>query len=764
MLTQSESQRETLDEVRGVVRDVLDKGPEDAGDSWRACAEAGLLGLAAPEAYGGDGLGLAEIGVLLHEAGSRAVDLPIWETLVCGLLPIVVAGTPEQQQALLPRVQSGELLFAPAFNEPGTALPTLPLTRLRRDGDRLMLSGTKIAVPVVEGSRLLVSASYEGPDGDRPVVVLVESDAKRLTRAESPSSRGVPEATYTFDDVALADPDVLGGAPGSDAAARAAAITRDHAIAGLLLLGDGLVSGARDLTADYIKGRTQFGRALAEFQAVAVQIADVYVTSRMVALGAESVAWRVGTGLDAADDIAVAAYWFCAHAPSALQSCHHLHGGMGVDETYPLHRYFSRVKDIDRLLGGTAQTLAAVPATETSGKNLELSEEQRAFKAEIRSYFEGLVAREDRVEMMTDRHGPAYHRIIKQMGSDGWMGVGWPVEYGGKGMGEIEQQIFANEAARNDVHLPSVTLQTVGPTLQAFGTQEQKDRFLGAILTGDVHFAIGYSEPDAGTDLASLRTSARRDPSTGSGQEGEWIVNGQKMWTTGGHAADFIWLAVRTDPEAPKHKGISVLIVDTKDPGYSWTPIITCDGSHHVNATYYNDVRVPASMLVGEENQGWRLITTQLNHERVMLGPAGRLEGLRDEVTAWARGRTTAAGEPLLDQPDLRDVLARVTAAFRVNELLNWQVAEAGASGAISVADASASKVFSSDIVQSLGLELEEAVARYADPAEPDTSYLLSYLDATCKRNLVLTFGGGVNEVQRELISVFGLGLPRVPR
>jgi alkylation response protein AidB-like acyl-CoA dehydrogenase len=430
---------------------------------------------------------------------------------------------------------------------------------------------------------------------------------------------------------------------------------------------------------------------------------------------------------------------------------------MGVDETYPLHRYFSRVQDAVRLLGGAAVTLAAVPVQERDGKNAELTPEQRRFKDEVRTYFAGLVSHEDRLEMMTDRHGPAYHRIIKQMGSDGWMGVGWPTEYGGKGMGGVEQQIFANEAARGDIHLPAVTLQTVGPTLQAFGTDKQKDLFLKDILAGDVHFAIGYSEPDAGTDLASLRTSARREGD-------EYVVNGQKMWTTGGHAADYIWLAVRTDPDAPKHKGISVLIVDTKSPGYSWTPIITCDGSHHVNATYYNDVRVPADMLVGEENAGWKLITTQLNHERVMLGPAGRLEGLRDLVVDWARDRTAPDGTPVLDVGWVRDVLARVTASFRLNELLNWEVAGRPSSGAQAVADASASKVFSSDEAQVLGLALEEVVAAYGDPAEEDTAYLLDYLDATSKRNLVLTFGGGVNEVQRELIAMFGLGLPKVPR
>src|SRR5262249_26726340 len=170
-----------------------------------------------------------------------------------------------------------------------------------------------------------------------------------------------------------------------------------------------------------------------------------------------------------------------------------------------------------------------------------------------------------------------------------------PTEYGGRGLGQVEQQIFANEAARADVPLPAVTLQTVGPTLQAHGTQEQKDLFLPKILAGEVHFAIGYTEPEAGTDLAALRTRAVR--AKGDGEEGGIdVVNGEKIFTTGAHEADYIWLACRTAPDAPKHKGISILIVDTRDPGFSWTPIITHDGAHHVNATYYTDVRVPVTM------------------------------------------------------------------------------------------------------------------------------------------------------------------------
>ena len=260
---------------------------------------------------------------------------------------------------------------------------------------------------------------------------------------------------------------------------------------------------------------------------------------------------------------------------------------------------------------------------------LDLTDSQRALQAELRAYFGGLITPAERELMLTQRHGAVYRDVVRRMGRDGWLGVGWPAEYGGRGFGQVEQQIFVNEAALADVPLPAVTLQTVGPTLMARGSAGQKDFFLPRILAGELHFAIGYTEPGAGTDLAALTTRAVLDGDT-------YIVNGQKIFTTGGHDADYVWLACRTDPDAPKHKGLSILIVDTADPGYSWTPIITHDGAHHVNATYYSDVRVPVSMRVGEENSGWRLITAQLNHERVMLGPSGRIGVLHARVRDWA--------------------------------------------------------------------------------------------------------------------------------
>jgi 3-oxo-4-pregnene-20-carboxyl-CoA dehydrogenase beta subunit len=378
---------------------------------------------------------------------------------------------------------------------------------------------------------------------------------------------------------------------------------------------------------------------------------------------------------------------------------------------------------------------------------IDLTPGQRALRDELRGYFAGLMSPAERAELLTDRHGAVYRDVVRRMGRDGWLGVGWPARYGGRGFGQVEQQIFADEAARADVPLPAVTLQTVGPTLQEHGTPWQQEFFLPPILAGELHFAIGYTEPEAGTDLASLRTRAVRDGE-------DYVVDGQKIFTTGAHAADYVWLACRTDPAAPRHRGISILIVDTRDPGFSWTPIITHDGAHHVNATYYSGVRVPARMRVGAENDGWRLITTQLNHERVMLGPAGRIGALHDRVRAWAAARS------LLTEPDVRRALDRAAAVMRVNELLNWHVAVAPN---VDVADASVTKVFSSEQLQLIGPELAEVVGRHAD-AEPDTADLMTWLDVQVKRNIVLTFGSGVNEIQRELIATAGLGLPRAPR
>ena len=775
-----------LDEVQRVIAasaaEVLRGAePGDEAAAWQALAKAGLLALTLPGWMGGDDLGVLEAAVLLAEVGRRAADVPALATIMLGTLPVVRWGDEELQRRVLGGVGAGSTILTAAVREQSSVLPPVPATVAKLDDSASgTVTGTKVGVPYAAEARWILVPAAVASGGPSRAVVVIDARGPGVAAARTHTSGGAPEYTVRLDGAPIAG--VLGAQANrgvnQQAASRPEAAFDDLyllALAGAVAMADGALAGALDLTAAYIASRQQFGRPLATFQAVAGQAADVYVASRTLHLAAISACWRLAAGLDAGPDVDVAAYWLATEAPAALRTCHQLHGGIGLDVEYPLHRYSALVSDLVRFVGGagyrldiladrqpvassaTGPAVAAVPAVAVrpdSGMFIELTEVQVALQDEIRAYFAGLISPGEREAMRTDRHGKAYQRLIRRMGSDGWLGVGWPAQYGGRGFGQIEQQIFASEAARADVPLPAVTLQTVGPTLQAYGTDEQKAMFLPKILAGDVHFAIGYTEPGAGTDLASLTTRAIRDGD-------EYIVNGQKIFTTGAHDADYIWLACRTDPDAPKHKGISILIVDTTDPGFSWTPIITCDGAHHVNATYYSDVRVPAAMRVGKENQGWRLITTQLNHERVMLGPAGRLGALHDQVRSWAAATRGPCGRVVADEPDVRRVLADVAASLRVNELLNWQVAVADT---VHIADASATKVFSSEHIQRLGQLLIDVVGRHGDPADKATADLLTWLDTQHKRNLVLTFGGGVNEVQRELIAMAGLGLPKVPR
>ncbi|MCU1379193.1 MAG: acyl-CoA dehydrogenase domain protein, partial [Acidimicrobiales bacterium] len=276
-------------------------------------------------------------------------------------------------------------------------------------------------------------------------------------------------------------------------------------------------------------------------------------------------------------------------------------------------------------------------------------------------------------------------RIVRRMGEDGWLGIGWPVEFGGQGRGSIEQLVFYEEVQRAGAPYPLVTLNTVGPTLMARGTPEQQARYLPGILAGEIHFAIGYTEPDAGTDLASLRTRAVKDGDT-------YVVDGAKVFTSGGDIADFIWLACRTDPGAERHRGISILIVDTTSPGFSWTPINTV-GTQMTTATFYDGVEVPVANLVGEEHHGWELITAQLNHERVALG-AGSAAALAafEATVAWAAETPTAGGARVIDQPWVQSELAAVHARLDAVRLLNHRMAAAMESGEPRPADASTVK------------------------------------------------------------------------
>jgi 3-oxocholest-4-en-26-oyl-CoA dehydrogenase alpha subunit len=392
--------------------------------------------------------------------------------------------------------------------------------------------------------------------------------------------------------------------------------------------------------------------------------------------------------------------------------------------------------------------------------HLDLTPDEAALRDELRAYFTGLMTDDIRARLGGAEGGPLYRSVVQQIGKDGWLGIGWPQEYGGQGRSAMDQFLFFDEAMRAGAPVPFVTLNTVGPTLIAFGTDDQKARFLPGILAGELIFAIGYTEPEAGTDLASLRTRAVRDGE-------EYVVNGSKIFTSGADDADYVFLAVRTNLEAPKHKGISILLVPTTSPGFKVTPITTV-GDLRTTATFYDDVRVPVANRVGEEDAGWRLITTQLNHERVGLAAFGA-KAFRhwDEVAAWAAA--TPSGEPgggtMLDLPWVQADLARTYAKLEAMKVLNWRmVADVGA-GTLEAADASAVKVYGTETVVDvyrtlLGILGPVGSLRAGSPG----ARLRGEVERGGRAAQINTFGGGVNEVQREIVAAAGLGMARRAR
>ncbi|GLW17112.1 acyl-CoA dehydrogenase [Streptomyces sp. NBRC 13847] len=411
---------------------------------------------------------------------------------------------------------------------------------------------------------------------------------------------------------------------------------------------------------------------------------------------------------------------------------------------------------------------------------------QEQLRSHLRSYFRELLP-DGPVEGAAEQRA-----VLRRIGADGMLGLGWPTAYGGQGRGPDEQFVFFDEAYRAGAPVSMVTLNTVGPTLMKYGTPQQKDYFLPRILRGELVFAIGYTEPGAGTDLASLRTRAVKRPggvpaeggtpaddevpgdggATGDGRthaapgpsadNTHWLINGAKSFTSNAHRADWIWLACRTDPEAPKHRGISLLLVPTDAPGFSWTPIETVGGLM-TTATYYDGIRVPAGNLVGEENGGWQLITNQLNHERVALAALGmQAEDSFDAALAYARTPDQETGERPADRPWVRSRLAEAHARLAATRLLNWRLVGDVGAGTLSPGDAAGVKFAGTESAVEVYRMCQEvagdaALVRAGSPG----AFGDGELERMNRAAQINTFGGGVSEIQREIVATMRLGMRR---
>jgi len=385
--------------------------------------------------------------------------------------------------------------------------------------------------------------------------------------------------------------------------------------------------------------------------------------------------------------------------------------------------------------------------------DFSLSPEQEAFEKEIRRFVDENLTPELRAEVEREQYsiGPLGKQFLKLMGRQGWLGIGWPREYGGQGRGAIEQWLFLEEMAAENLPTGALTLSSAGPTLMRVGSEQLKSEYLPKILSGEVEFAIGYSEPNAGSDLASLQTQAVRDGDS-------YLINGRKIYTSAAHHSTHIWLLARTDPNAPKHRGISILILPIDAPGVTIRPLYTM-GSERTNEVFFQDVRVPAGNLVGEENKGWYYVSMALDFERLM--PHRRTRRFLDNLIDYAKN-TVVDGQPLSKHPRVRTTLARLAVDVEVTRLFSLRSAWMIERGQVPNAEASILKVWITELNERIALAAQDIMGPYATLRENDPlAPAEGRLEKLYRGFPMHKFAGGTNQVMRNIIAQRGLGMPR---
>jgi alkylation response protein AidB-like acyl-CoA dehydrogenase len=384
------------------------------------------------------------------------------------------------------------------------------------------------------------------------------------------------------------------------------------------------------------------------------------------------------------------------------------------------------------------------------------SPDEAAFRAEVRDF----IKREGPESRSADMFAMGANREwLKKLAARKWIAPAWPVEYGGAGMSVMEQFIFNTELAEARVPRPAgIATGFAGPTLIVHGTEEQKQQYLPEILSGEVVWCQGYSEPGAGSDLAALQTRAVRDGD-------DYVVNGQKIWTSGAHLAKWMILLARTDPDAPKHKGISYFIVDMKSPGVSVRPLVNMGGSHEFNEVFFEDVRVPRRNLIGEENRGWYLAQTTLSFERSNIGSAVGARQTVEDLVTLAKEQLSSGISTLGHNAQVRSELTERYLEAQVATLMSYKIVSIQAKEGVAPGhEASVAKLFGTELNQRIyrtGMKLVGLYGQVDGKSEAVTAPMGGRIKYMYLRSVANTIEGGTSEIQRNIIATRGLGLPR---
>ncbi|HEY8527733.1 MAG TPA: acyl-CoA dehydrogenase [Acidimicrobiales bacterium] len=711
---------------------------------WQAIVQMGLPTMGVAEALGGGGASLVDLAVVAEQHGAHLAPAPLLDTMVAAR---ALAGT-EAGAPLVARLADGEigaLALRPARDHVATLVPAGAAANVvvALDGDRLVT-----ATPDEPPPRR--RTMHKGPVADVDLTgatVLAEGDeARRLF------DRAVDEWRTLV------------------AAAQA-----------------GLARAALDIGVAYVKDRHQFGVPIGSFQSVQHRLADLHTAVDGARLLAYEAAWAADRGEPGASALAAQASWFCGQtADDATEASLHYHGGYGFMEEYDIQLYVRRAKAWRLLLGDPRRELQTIaerrwvspppapprpaeaqgteggtpegrPADdEPAGMDFSFDAETLALQQEMRQFLaENLTP--DIIERALSTGTMHDWGLHKKLAERGYLSAGWPKEVGGRGLSAVTTTALIQELFRAGAPVDGLAIVAmVGATLLLRGNEQQRTEILPRILSGEVMCCLGYTEPDSGSDVAAAQTRAER---IGEGPDAEWVINGQKMFTTLAHEASYVFLLTRTDPTAPKHRGLTMFLVPMDTPGIEITPVHTL-GGERTNITFYNDVRVPDSCRVGEVNDGWSVMHAALVYERNSSN-WGEPAHLVESAVRWA-ATTQSDGTRPLDDPITRERLARWDTLVEVGRLLLYRSAWMAASGALPQVEGSMAKLFLTEtFVRAANDLVDLAGTEGLLPRHEEGAVLNGLLEHGVRHAVVTTIYGGSSEIQREIVAQRGLGLPR---
>ncbi|MGK2950676.1 MAG: acyl-CoA dehydrogenase [Acidimicrobiales bacterium] len=696
---------------------------------WDSVVQMGLPAMALPEAAGGADASLTDLAAAVEVHGAHLGSVPLVESAVAARL---LARFPEAAELLATVVDgaAASLALHPAVDAVARIVPGAAVAQVvvaLRGGDLVAL-----AAPPVTARRTLASLAVADVDLDGATVLA-----------------SGPEAV----------------------AAHAAALDEWRALTAVAQAG--LARATLDVGVQYAKDRHQFGAPIASFQALQHRFADLHTRVEGSRLLAYEAVWALDEGEPTGPGLAAQASWWCGEvADEAAGFSLHVHGGYGFMLEYDVQLHVRRAKATRLLLGDPAGELqviadrrwgssapdpAAVVAAATArptrpGMDFRFEPETAAFRAEVRTFIAEHLSPEiiHRAHATGTMHDWGFHQALCDKG---YLAAGWPTDVGGLGRSAIDQCVLMQELYGSGAPIDGLNIAAmVGATLLVCGTDEQKATVLPRILSGEVMCCLGYSEPDAGSDVAAVATKATRDGD-------DWVIEGQKMFTTMAHEAHYVFLLARSNPDVPKHKGLTMFLIPMDTPGIEITPVETM-GGERTNITFYSEVRVPDSARVGEIDAGWTVMHAALVYERVSAN-WGEPDRLVEAAAQWSR-QPGADGVRPFDDPAVRATLARSSTELEVGRLLLFRAAWLSSLGEMPQVEGSMAKLH---ITEAFVGASEALLARLGTagllPGAEDTSVLGGLIEHAFRHAVVTTIYGGSSEVQREIIGGRGLGLPR---